>query len=126
MSITPVSTKSAPQAIGPYSQATIANGLVFASGQLGIDPATGDFVSEDVAKQTAQALENLKAVLEAANSGMDKVIKTSIFLKDLNDFATVNEIYASFFETPYPARACVEVAKLPKDGKVEIEAIAAL
>ena len=119
-----ISTKSAPAAIGPYSQATEANGFVFASGQLGIDPATGNFCGESVEAQAEQALKNLKAVLEAAGTGLDKVVKTTIFLKDMGDFAVVNNIYASFFREPFPARACVQAAALPKNGLVEIEAVA--
>lgn len=120
-----ISTKSAPGAIGPYSQAVEANGFIFASGQLGIDPATGNFAGEDVEAQTEQALKNLRAVLEAAESGLNKVVKTTIFLKDMADFVAVNGIYATFFKEPFPARACVQAVALPKNGLVEIEAIAA-
>ena len=122
-----ISTTSAPAAIGPYSQGVATTGLVITSGQLGLDPATGAFPAGGVAEQTRQSLENVKAVLEAAGSGMDKVIKTTVFLKDMNDFAAMNAVYAEFFgEGGYPARSAVEVARLPKDGLVEIEAVATL
>lgn len=120
-----ISTAGAPAAIGPYSQGASAAGIVITSGQLGLDPATGDFAPGGIQGQTRQSLLNVKAVLEAAGSGMDKVIKTTVFLKDMNDFAAMNQIYAEFFgEGGYPARSAVQVAKLPKDGLVEIEAIA--
>ena len=120
-----ISTPKAPAAIGPYSQGAAANGLVITSGQLGLDPATGAFPEGGVAEQTRQSLENVKAVLEAAGSGMDKVIKTTVFLKDMNDFAAMNAVYAEYFgEGGYPVRSAVEVGRLPKDGLVEIEAIA--
>ena len=120
-----ISTSKAPAAIGPYSQGAAANGLVITSGQLGLDPATGAFPEGGVAEQTRQSLENVKAVLEAAGSGLDKVIKTTVFLKDMNDFAAMNAVYAEYFgEGGYPARSAVEVGRLPKDGLVEIEAIA--
>ncbi len=122
-----VSTTSAPAAIGPYSQGVATTGLVFTSGQLGLDPATGAFAEGGIAAQTRQSLSNVKAVLEAAGSGMDKVIKTTVYLKDMNDFAEMNKVYAEFFgEGGYPARSAIEVARLPKDGLVEIEAIAAV
>ncbi len=122
-----ISTTSAPAAIGPYSQGVATTGLVITSGQLGLDPATGAFPEGGIAEQTRQSLENVKAVLEAAGSGMDKVIKTTVFLKDMNDFAAMNAVYAEYFgEGSYPARSAIEVARLPKDGLVEIEAIAAL
>lgn len=120
-----VSTKDAPSAIGPYSQGIAIDGLVFTSGQLGLDPATGEFAPGGVEGQTRQSLANVKAVLEAAGSGMDKVVKTTVFLKDMNDFAAMNKVYAEFFsEGGCPARSAVQVARLPKDGLVEIEAIA--
>jgi len=120
-----VSTKNAPSAIGPYSQGIALDGLVFTSGQLGLDPATGDFAPGGVAGQTRQSLTNIRAVLEAAGTGMDKVVKTTVFLRDMNDFAAMNKVYAEFFgEGGCPARSAVEVARLPKDGLVEIEAIA--
>ena len=120
-----VSTKNAPAAIGPYSQGIAAGSMVFTSGQLGLDPATGDFAPGGIEAQTRQSLTNVKAVLEAAGSGLDKVVKTTVFLKDMNDFAAMNKVYAEFFsEGGCPARSAVEVARLPKDGLVEIEAVA--
>jgi len=119
-----VATTKAPAAIGPYAQANVLGNMVFTSGQLGLDPVTGNFVEGGIKEQTKQALENLKAVLEEAGSGMENVIKTTCFLKDMNDFAAMNEVYAGFFEGEYPSRSAVQVAKLPKDGMVEIEAIA--
>lgn len=120
-----IKTENAPQAIGPYSQAIEANGFVFASGQIAIDPATGGLdAGLDVEQQTRQVLKNLKAVLEAAGSSMAKVVKCTVFLQDLNDYAAMNAVYGEFFPAPYPARAAVEVSRLPKDVKVEIEAIA--
>ncbi|WQV53895.1 RidA family protein [Helicobacter pylori] len=114
----------APKAIGPYSQAIATNDLVFVSGQLGIDATTGEFKGVDIHSQTTQSMENIKAILKEANLGMDSVVKTTILLKSLDDFAVVNEIYGSYFTEPYPARATFQVAKLPKDALVEIEAIA--
>ncbi|GAA8042567.1 RidA family protein [Helicobacter pylori] len=114
----------APKAIGPYSQAIATNDLVFVSGQLGIDASTGEFKGTDIHSQTTQSMENIKAVLKEAGLGMDSVVKTTILLKSLDDFAVVNEIYGSYFKEPYPARATFQVAKLPKDALVEIEAIA--
>lgn len=114
----------APKAIGPYSQAIATNDLVFVSGQLGIDATTGEFKGTDIHSQTTQSMENIKAILKEANLGMDSVVKTTILLKSLDDFAVVNEIYGSYFKEPYPARATFQVAKLPKDALVEIEAIA--
>ncbi|EJB82039.1 RidA family protein [Helicobacter pylori] len=114
----------APKAIGPYSQAIATNDLVFVSGQLGIDATTGEFKGADIHSQTTQSMENIKAILKEANLGMDSVVKTTILLKSLDDFAVVNEIYGSYFTEPYPARATFQVAKLPKDALVEIEAIA--
>jgi len=119
-----VKTLKAPKAIGPYSQAIIANGMVFASGQIAIDPSTGELLSGSIEDQTRLVLTNLKAVLEAAESSMDKVVKCTVFLDDMNNFSQMNGIYDEFFNPPYPARAAVEVARLPKDVKVEIEAIA--
>lgn len=118
-----ISTNEAPGAIGPYSQAVEIGDLIFTSGQLGLDPATGEF-PQGAAAQAAQALRNVQAILEAAGSGLDQVVKTTVFLKDIADFATVNEVYSTFFNEPYPARSAVEVARLPKDGLVEIEVIA--
>ncbi|GHR22547.1 RidA family protein [Helicobacter pylori] len=114
----------APKAIGPYSQAIATNDLVFISGQLGIDASTGEFKGADIHSQTTQSMENIKAVLKEAGLGMDSVVKTTILLKSLDDFSVVNEIYGSYFKEPYPARATFQVAKLPKDALVEIEAIA--
>lgn len=114
----------APKAIGPYSQAIATNDLVFVSGQLGIDASTGEFKGVDIHSQTTQSMENIKAILKEAGLGMDSVVKTTILLKSLDDFAVVNEIYGNYFKESYPARATFQVAKLPKDALVEIEAIA--
>ncbi|WRC53983.1 RidA family protein [Helicobacter pylori] len=114
----------APKAIGPYSQAIATSDLVFVSGQLGIDASTGEFKGADIHSQTTQSMENIKAILKEAGLGMDSVVKTTILLKNLDDFAVVNGIYGSYFKEPYPARATFQVAKLPKDALVEIEAIA--
>ncbi len=114
----------APKAIGPYSQAIATNDLVFVSGQLGIDASTGEFKGTDIHSQTTQSMENIKAILKEAGLGMDSVVKTTVLLKSLDDFSVVNEIYGSYFKEPYPARATFQVAKLPKDALVEIEAIA--
>ncbi len=119
-----ISTDKAPGAIGPYSQAIKANGMVFCSGQIPIDTATGQFVSHDISEQTEQVLKNLSAVLEAAGSSLDKVVKTGVFLSDMNDFAAMNEVYGRYFDTNKPARATVEAARLPRDAKVEIDCIA--
>lgn len=119
-----VNTDKAPAAIGPYAQAVEIDGLVITSGQLPIDPATGAF-PEGIAEQTRQSLTNVKAILAEAGLGMDKVIKTTVFLSDMNNFGAMNEVYATFFgEGGYPARSAVEVARLPKDALVEIEVIA--
>ncbi|AWB43255.1 reactive intermediate/imine deaminase [Paenibacillus sp. CAA11] len=118
-----ISTTQAPGAIGPYSQGVEIGNLVYTSGQLGLDPATGE-LAEGVAAQAAQSLRNVQAILEAAGTSLDKVIKTTVFLKDMGDFTKVNEVYSTFFNEPYPARSAVEVARLPKDGLVEIEVIA--
>ncbi|MFP4977059.1 RidA family protein [Paenibacillus sp. CN-4] len=123
MSKKQISTEQAPGAIGPYSQAIHAGNWVYTSGQLGLNPETGE-LAEGVQEQARQSLNNVKAILEAAGAGMDQVVKTTVFLKDMNDFAAVNEVYSSFFTEPYPARSAVEVARLPKDGLVEIEAVA--
>jgi len=119
-----ISTDQAPQAIGPYSQAVVANGMVFVSGQIPLDPATMELVGANAAEQTERVLKNLKGALEAAGSGMNQVIKTTVFLKDMNDFQAMNEVYATHFGDHRPARAAVEAARLPKDVLVEIEAIA--
>lgn len=119
-----VSTDQAPGAIGPYSQAIKAGNFVFVSGQIPIDPQTGEFVSGAVSEQSEQVLKNLSAVLEAAGSSLNNVVKTTVFLADMNDFAAMNEVYARFFSENKPARATVEAARLPRDAKVEIECIA--
>jgi 2-iminobutanoate/2-iminopropanoate deaminase len=121
---TRVATDRAPRALGPYSQAIKANGLVFASGQIALDPATGEIVSADIGEQTKQVLENLKAVLEAAGSSFDRVVKTTVFLADMSDFASMNEVYGGYFPEPYPARSTVQAARLPRDVRVEIDLIA--
>jgi len=117
-------TPKAPAAIGPYSQAVKAGNLLFTSGQLPIEPETGEIINNDVRKATERSIENLKAILEESGSSLDKVIKTVIFLRDMNDFAIVNEVYEKYFTSKQPARSCVQVAKLPKDGILEIEAVA--
>ena len=119
-----IKTERAPEAIGPYSQAVRAGGFVFASGQIPIDPATGQFVAGGISEQTEQVLRNLSAVLEAAGSGLDRVVKTTVFLADMNEFAAMNEVYGRYFKRDVPARATVEAARLPRDARVEIEAIA--
>jgi len=121
-----VSTDAAPQAIGPYSQAVTAGSLVFVSGQIPLDPATGALVPGDIAAQTRRVMQNLKAVLEAAGASLDTVVRTTIYLADLGDFRTVNEVYGGFFAAPPPARATVQVTRLPLDARVEIDAIAHL
>ncbi len=120
-----IETANAPAAIGPYSQAVQIGDLLFTSGQLGMDPVTGAFPAT-AAAQAKQSLENVKAIVEAAGGSMAQVVKTTVFLKDMNDFQAVNEVYSSFFAEPYPARSAVEVARLPKDGLVEIEVIVKL
>jgi 2-iminobutanoate/2-iminopropanoate deaminase len=119
-----INTKRAPKAIGPYSQGIVSNGFVFASGSIAIDPATGKLSTGTVEEQTRLALTNLKGVIEAGGSSMAKVVKCTVFLQDMNDYGAMNAVYAEFFKAPYPARAAVQVARLPKDVKVEIEAIA--
>ncbi|HLL77219.1 MAG TPA: RidA family protein, partial [Pyrinomonadaceae bacterium] len=119
-----VRTDRAPRAIGPYSQAIVANGLVFCAGQIGADPATGELVAGGVREQAEQVLKNLAAVLEAAGSDADHVVKTTVFLADMNDFAAMNEIYARHFKTDPPARSTVQAARLPRGALIEIEAIA--
>lgn len=119
-----ISTDKGPRAIGPYSQAIRANGFVFTAGQVAFDPATGQVVEGDVAKQTARVLDNLKAILEAAGSSLDKAVKATVFLKDMNDFVAMNEVYARYFAHQPPARSTVEVARLPRDVRVEIDLIA--
>lgn len=119
-----IRTEEAPPAIGPYSQAVVGGGLVFAAGQIPLDPHTGQPVPGDVRVQTRRVLENLKAVLLAAGSSMDKVVKTTVFLRDLGDFGAMNEIYGDYFRENPPARSTVQVARLPRDAAVEIEAVA--
>lgn len=119
-----IKTEKAPKAIGPYSQAIEANGFIFASGQIPIDPSTGELNTGSIEEQTRLVLNNLNAVLEAAGSSFDKTVKCTVFLQDMNDFSRMNGVYAEFFKSPFPARAAVQVARLPKDVKVEIEAIA--
>jgi len=119
-----IQTENAPAAIGPYSQAIKAGGFVFCSGQVALDPQTGQFVAGGVAEQTEQVLKNLSAVLEAAGSSLDQVVKTTVFLADMKEFSEMNEVYARFFSEPPPARATVAAAGLPRDARVEIEAVA--
>ena len=119
-----ISTENAPGAIGPDSQAVKAGNMIFCSGQIPINPTTGEFVSDDVAEQTEQVLQNLNAVLEAAGSSLNNVVKTTVFLADMNDFMAMNEVYARFFSENKPARATVQAARLPKDARVEIDCIA--
>ena len=119
-----ISTDRAPKALGPYSQAIRANGFIFCSGQIPIDPAAGAVTATTAADQARQAITNLQNVLEAAGSGLGKVVKTTVFLGDMNDFAAVNVVYAELFGGTKPARSCVQAARLPKDVKIEIEAIA--
>lgn len=120
-----VNTNKAPGAIGPYSQAMISNNLVFVSGQLPIDASTGE-MPEDVVEQAKVSLNNLKAIVEESGSELAKVVKTTVYLKDISDFNAVNDVYATYFKEPYPARVAFQVGRLPKDAKVEIEAIAEL
>ena len=118
-----ISTPEAPAAIGPYSQAVSVNGTIYTSGVIPVIPETGEIPEGSVA-QARQALKNLANLLKAAGSGMDKVVKTTVFIKEMNDFAAINEVYESFFTSDFPARSCVEVARLPKDVMLEIEAVA--
>ena len=120
----PISTNGAPAAIGPYCQAIQAGGFLFLSGQIPLDPATGQIVEGDIEAQTERVIRNLAAVLAAAGSGLDKVVKTTVFLKDMNDFARMNAVYAKHFPAPAPARSTVEAARLPRDARVEIDLIA--
>ena len=119
-----ISTTNAPAAIGPYSQALDLGNLVFVSGQIPVDPATGN-ISQDVAEQARQSLTNIQNILKEAGLSMSDVIKTTVFITDINDFSVINEVYGSFFEKPYPARSCVEVSAIPKGCRLEIECIAA-
>ncbi|MBL8238549.1 MAG: RidA family protein [Bryobacterales bacterium] len=121
-----VATAGAPKAIGPYSQAVIHGDIIYCSGQIPLDPATGQVVEGDIANQAVRVLENLKAVLEEAGSSLDRVLKTTIFLRDIGDFAHVNEVYGRYFHVNPPARSTVEAARLPRDVRIEIDCIAAL
>ncbi len=125
MKRTIIATKEAPAAIGPYSQGVaLSNGFVFTSGQIPLDPANGGIVGGDIKAQTKRVLENIRAVLDAAGSGMEHVVKTTVYLTDMNEFSAMNEVYASFFPSVPPARTTVQVARLPRDARVEIDAIA--
>lgn len=121
-----INTPNAPAAIGAYSQAVVSNGMLYASGQLGINPATGDFAGADFKAQAEQVMKNVKAILDAAQITPANVVKTTVFLTDLANFATLNEVYATLFSAPYPARSAVQVVALPKGGLIEMEIIAAL
>jgi 2-iminobutanoate/2-iminopropanoate deaminase len=121
-----VKTDKSPGAIGPYSQAVKTDTMVFVSGQLPLDPATGNLVNADIQAETRQAIHNLKNILEAAGSSLEKVVKTTLYIKNMNDFPVINEIYGEYFPQDPPARACVEVARLPKDANFEIEAVGLL
>jgi 2-iminobutanoate/2-iminopropanoate deaminase len=121
-----VSSPSAPRAIGPYSQAIRAGSLLFLSGQIPLDPATGEMVSGDIAAQTHRVFQNLAAILQAAGASFDNVVRTTVYLADMNDFPAMNEVYGTYFSSPAPARATVQAARLPKDARVEIDLIAAL
>ena len=120
-----VSTPSAPKAIGPYSQGIRAGSLLFVSGQVPIDPATGQIIDGDIAAQTHRVFQNIGEILKAGGASFDHVVRTTVFLADMNDFAAMNEVYATYFTSPAPARATVEVSRLPKDARVEIDVIAA-
>ena len=124
MTIKTINTENAPAAIGPYSQAVVAGNMLFVSGQIPLDPQSGETVSGGISAQTKQVLDNLKAVVEAAGSDMANVAKVTIFLTDMQQFAVVNEIYGTYFSAPYPARACVQVSELPKGVEIEMDAIA--
>ena len=126
MSNMAIATTNAPAAIGPYSQAIQADRTVYVSGQLPIDPATGAFAGDEIRAQTRQSLTNIQNILKEAGAGMDAVVKTTVLLKDIADFAAMNEVYATFFSEPFPARAAFQVAALPKDSLVEIEAVAVI
>ncbi|MBW9152125.1 RidA family protein [Clostridium estertheticum] len=119
-----INTNNAPAALGPYSQAVKVGNVLYTSGQLAINPVTGEFINDDIKKATAQSLDNVKAILEEAGSSLDKVVKTLVFLKNMDDFAQMNEIYSKYFTTNPPARSCIQAGKLPKDALVEIEVIA--
>ena len=119
-----VETPNSPKAIGPYSQAIVANGFVYTAGQVGADPKTGTLVEGGIVEQTEQVINNLEAILKAAGSSLDDAVKTTVFLAGMNDFAKMNEVYAKRFKAPYPARSTVQVARLPRDAKIEIEVVA--
>lgn len=119
-----ISTKNAPEAIGPYSQAVVANGFLFTSGMIPINPETNQLVEGDITVQANQAIFNLKNLIEASGSSCEKVVKTTVFIKDMNQFSIINDIYKTYFNKDFPARSCVEVARLPKDVLIEIEAVA--
>lgn len=121
-----IHTENAPAAIGPYSQAVKAGNTIYVSGQLPVDPATGEFAGDDIAAQTKQSLTNIKNILEEAGAGMENVVKTTVLLADIKDFVAMNEVYATFFNEPFPARAAFQVAAIPKGAKVEIEAVAVI
>ena len=121
-----ITSTKAPAALGPYSVAVQAGGFVYTAGQLGLDPDTGEFAPGGIEAETRQALTNLKHVLEAAGSSLDQVVKTTVFLRDMNDFAAMNAVYAEFFKAEFPARSAIQAARLPKDGAVEIEVVALL
>ncbi|WP_053956989.1 RidA family protein [Inediibacterium massiliense] len=119
-----IHTNNAPEAIGPYSQAVKVGNFVFTSGQLPVDPKTGELIRGDIQKATRQSLENVAAILKEAGTSMDNVVKTTVFIKDMNEFSKVNEVYGQYFLNDKPARSCIEVARLPKDADVEIEVVA--
>ena len=119
-----ISTDKAPAAIGPYSQAIEVNGMIYTSGMIPIDPSTGELVTGSVEAQTEQAISNLEALLAASGSSIEKAVKTVVFISNMDDFGKINEVYAKHFKEPYPARSCVQVARLPKDVAIEIEAVA--
>jgi len=119
-----IKTQDAPKAIGPFSQAIEIDGMIFASGQIAMDPTTGEFQEGTIEEQTCLVLANLKSIIEAAGSSLDQVVKCTVFLQNLNDYVAVNAVYKEFFSSPYPARVAVQIARLPKDAKVEIDAIA--
>lgn len=126
MTLKVIETKKAPGAVGPYSQGIVTDTMVYTSGQLPINPENGEIILDDIQAATRLSLENVKAVLEEGGSSLEKVVKVTIFIKDMNDFPLINEVYEEYFNEHKPARSCVEVARLPKDGKVEIEAVAML
>jgi 2-iminobutanoate/2-iminopropanoate deaminase len=121
-----INTSNAPAAIGPYSQAIRAGDTIYISGQLPVDPATGSFFGDDIASQTKQSLDNIRAILTTAGADLENIVKTTVFMKDMSEFAAMNKVYAGYFTGSYPARAAVQVACLPKDARVEIEAVAVL